>query len=319
MSLHYIQSSQVRALMTTSLDLLTQMLESMRTQSSIFAVSHILGTWGFSFCDQTHWGFHLVLHGGCWMHVEDNDEPVALEAGDLVLPGRRHALTSSPQPVAFEGLPDGEQSGAPLPAEWATSPERTTLLCGAYTFPSEPFWRATMPQFIHIKAAHMSEATRTLIALLHDEVREDRPGAQSVRQQLLDTLLIHALRHTLEDRACETLTPKGSWLSALDNPQLSTALAHIHQNMGAPISLEELCQIARMSRASFARHFTDSIGVPPMTYVTQVRMRHAHKRLSSTNDSLEEIASEVGYANAFALSKAFKRVFGRSPSSIRAA
>ena len=304
----------------TSLDLLTQMLRAMRTQSSIFSVSHIVGEWGYSFSDETHWGFHLVLQGQCWIHPEEGGGPVALEAGDLVMPSRTHALTSSPRTRPVELLPVGEKDeGMETAAEWVDHPARTTLLCGAYTFSSEPFWRAAMPQFIHIRSPHMSATTRALIDLLHDEIREDRPGAQSVRQQLLDTLLIHALRHALEDRTCGAGAPRGSWLGALHSPQLAATLAHIHADLSAPMSLDALSHVAGMSRASFARHFSESLGVPPMTYVTQARMQHAHKRLMSTEDSLEAIAAEVGYANAFALSKAFKRVFGHAPSHARTA
>ena len=59
------------------------------------------------------------------------------------------------------------------------------------------------------------------------------------------------------------------------------------------------------------------MGEPPLTYLTRWRLALAADLLVSTDDTLAAIASKVGYANAFALSAAFKRVNGESPRDYR--
>ena len=54
-----------------------------------------------------------------------------------------------------------------------------------------------------------------------------------------------------------------------------------------------------------------------MTYLAQWRITLAADLLRSSDATLEAIARRVGYANAFALSSAFKRVNGMSPSRYR--
>jgi AraC-like DNA-binding protein len=56
-----------------------------------------------------------------------------------------------------------------------------------------------------------------------------------------------------------------------------------------------------------------------MRQVAQLRMPHAAVLLASESYSVEEIAHQVGYENAFAFSTAFKRIMGASPSSYRTA
>ena len=56
----------------------------------------------------------------------------------------------------------------------------------------------------------------------------------------------------------------------------------------------------------------------PLTHLTRWRLALAADLLAGTDLTLTTIASRVGYANAFALSAAFKRVHGTSPSNYRA-
>jgi transcriptional regulator GlxA family with amidase domain len=72
-----------------------------------------------------------------------------------------------------------------------------------------------------------------------------------------------------------------------------------------------------MSRAALARRFVLQIREPPLSYLTRWRLALAGDLLVSTDHTLAAIASKVGYANAFALSAAFKRVHGESPRDYR--
>ena len=68
-----------------------------------------------------------------------------------------------------------------------------------------------------------------------------------------------------------------------------------------------------MSRTALARRFTGLVGEPPMTYLTGWRLALAADRLRDSADTLDAVARRVGQGSAFALSTAFKRVYGVSP------
>jgi transcriptional regulator GlxA family with amidase domain len=78
-----------------------------------------------------------------------------------------------------------------------------------------------------------------------------------------------------------------------------------------------LAKVAGLSRAAFARRFLAEVGTPPLRYLAVLRMRHAAELLATTDASLAAVAAEVGYANEFALSRAFRRLVGAPPGVYR--
>ncbi|MBT3469511.1 MAG: helix-turn-helix transcriptional regulator, partial [Opitutae bacterium] len=57
------------------------------------------------------------------------------------------------------------------------------------------------------------------------------------------------------------------------------------------------------------------LGRTPRQHLIWLRMHRAAILLSSTNQKIETIAFEVGYANPFAFSSTFRRCMGWSPSN----
>jgi AraC-like DNA-binding protein len=76
---------------------------------------------------------------------------------------------------------------------------------------------------------------------------------------------------------------------------------------------------ASVSRATFARRFTELVGEPPMSYLTGWRLSLAADLLQRTDATVEAVARQVGYESGFGLSVAFKRVHDTRPSDLRAA
>ena len=72
-----------------------------------------------------------------------------------------------------------------------------------------------------------------------------------------------------------------------------------------------------VSRATFARRFSDLVGEPPMAYLTCWRLCLAADLLRQTDTTVDAIAHQVGYANAYSLSVAFTRVNGIRPTDHR--
>jgi AraC-like DNA-binding protein len=98
---------------------------------------------------------------------------------------------------------------------------------------------------------------------------------------------------------------------------LARALAAIHQNPGAPWSVELLAQQAKVSRSVFAERFATVIGVPPARYLAQWRMNIAQAWLHDDQRTVTETAAALGYDSEAAFSRAFKRWSGVAPSAVR--
>ena len=104
-----------------------------------------------------------------------------------------------------------------------------------------------------------------------------------------------------------------------DTPALTSLWAAVRARPGAAWGTEDLAARLGVSRTVLYRMVKQTHGSSPAKIVEHVRMGVARRLLTRTRHSIAEIADEVGYANAFSFSAAFKRVVGVPPSAFRAA
>jgi AraC-like DNA-binding protein len=72
-----------------------------------------------------------------------------------------------------------------------------------------------------------------------------------------------------------------------------------------------------MSRSAFAARFTQLVDQPAKQYLTQWRMQVAQHALATEGATVAELASRLGYQSEAAFARAFKRVMGVAPGSVR--
>ena len=91
----------------------------------------------------------------------------------------------------------------------------------------------------------------------------------------------------------------------------------LHDHPAKPWTVATLAAGIGISRAALARRFTELVGEPPMTYLTNWRLALAADLLLEPDATVGAVAHQVGYGSPFALSAAFKRVRGLSPQQHR--
>ncbi len=86
---------------------------------------------------------------------------------------------------------------------------------------------------------------------------------------------------------------------------------------GRDWSVAELAAHCHTSRSVFADRFQATLGVPPLRYVTELRMRLASQWLTLERLPIEEVAYRLGYTSQAAFSRAYKRITGQPPGASR--
>ena len=142
-----------------------------------------------------------------------------------------------------------------------------------------------------------------------------RPSRSASRSstRLADILVVQAIRSWItsdEDAAT-------GWLRALQDERIGRALEAIHADPGNDWSLDVLARVATMSRSSFSARFTELVGEAPIAYLTRWRMNIAASRLREENITAAKLASELGYQSEAAFNRAFTRIIGQTPGSVR--
>lgn len=83
--------------------------------------------------------------------------------------------------------------------------------------------------------------------------------------------------------------------------------------------MAELTTESGLSQSVFAKRFQEVIGVSPLRYAGELRMRSARTCLAYDRMFTESVASQLSYKSQAAFSHAYTRIVGVSPGhSLRA-
>ena len=99
--------------------------------------------------------------------------------------------------------------------------------------------------------------------------------------------------------------------------QARRTLAHIEANLASKMEIDELANVVALSRSHFSRAFKRSLGFSPMEYVVVRRVERAKAMISSTRESLAEVALACGFADQAHLNRRFREIVGISPGRWR--
>ncbi|TDO47324.1 AraC-like DNA-binding protein [Kribbella sp. VKM Ac-2527] len=293
------------------MDVLADVVAAMRTGPATSGRSEVRAPWGLRFADSFGAAFHLVLQGSCWLVPGDGSAPVALGPGDAVLMprGLGHSLVDRPGSPVVDFNPEVEVLGG--------QGARSLLLCGTYLLDRHRPHPVldNLPDVVHVAADPGRHRTlHSAIGILGEELDANRPGVAAVVPALVDALLVLIIRAWMEERNCPT---QSGWSRTLTDIPVARSLELIHSEPGASWTVADLAGQVGLSRAAFARRFTEAVGEPPLTYLSRWRMTTAARLLRDEDRSLAAVAKQIGYTSEFAFAKAFKRDFGVAPGTYR--
>ncbi|MDP2121355.1 MAG: AraC family transcriptional regulator [Hoeflea sp.] len=266
--------------------------------------------------------FMVVTSGACWLQLEGL-EPRLLQQGSLALipHGTPHVLSSAPglAGVPLFDLPVEKVSERYEIVTHGGGGELTRTMYGVVRFDdvAAEHLLELLPDIIGIDAWDDQTGgwLQSTLRFIANEAASLKPGGETVITRLSDVVVIQAIRSWLETSpAADT-----GWLKALRDPQIGKALALMHRRPGEDWSVESLADSVGMSRSAFAARFGGLVGQSPLKYLTGWRMRVARSRLIDTADPLSAISLDLGYQSEAAFCRAFKRVFGVPPGSVRRA
>ena len=103
----------------------------------------------------------------------------------------------------------------------------------------------------------------------------------------------------------------------VDAQTLGPLLAWITEHLEEPMTVETLARRSAMSVRTFARRFREETGSTPHAWITRQRILRAEELLETTNRTVDQIADDVGFANAATLRHHFSRIRGVSPQRYR--
>jgi AraC-like DNA-binding protein len=309
------------------MDVLDDLLAGTRARGGVFNLTIMDPPWALRIADEAALSLATLVRGSAWIQRE-GIEPVLMQERDVAVicgpkpytvgddPGTEPQLLIHPGGICqpLPGAPKDYSARLGVRTYGERPEGEAMVVSGTYQLEGDVSRRllAALPSVLVVPAADVAGPVMEMVV---GELQRDEPGQQVVLDRWLDLALITTLRAWFARP--ESRAP--GWYRAQSDPVVGLALRLLHEDPAHPWTVVELAGRTGVSRASLARRFTGLVGEAPMSYLTGWRIALAADLLRETSGTVEAIARRVGYANAFALSVAFKRVRGTSPSAHRRA
>jgi AraC-like DNA-binding protein len=266
------------------------------------------GVWRIRRADAGQPFYCMVLDGACRVEI-DGQAALTLQSGDFLLVPAAWGFGMSslePPPPGIKNLPVAQGDGVFRIGD-QNGPTDLRVLVGHCSFdsPDAALLVSLLPQLVHIRG---EPRLATLMTLVGEESREQRPARDVVLSRLLEVLLIEALRSNADTTASPGL------VRGLADDRLALAIRAMHAQPDHNWTVAQLASEAALSRSAFFERFNRTVGVAPMAYLLAWRMDLAKHLLRKNETGVAAIAERIGYSSASTFSVAFTRHVGQPPT-----
>lgn len=269
-----------------------------------------------------HAYFHYLAVGDALLRSGDGTLH-RLSAGSAVLvpQGEEHALLSDDrvpvQPIdSFDTAALGDTvSGVDTCPSTSTIPSAILFYgCMEFDLGGMQGLGSLMPSVILADANNGGyPGLMPIFTSMKNEICSRRIGYAGILARLAEVMAAMIVRSWVES-GCDNAS---GLPAALRDPRLARAILALHRQPGYDWSVEELASECNISRSVFAGRFQSTIGIPPLRYAAELRMRLANQWLTRDRLPIDTVAHRLGYTSQAAFSRAFKRVTGHTPGASR--
>jgi transcriptional regulator GlxA family with amidase domain len=188
------------------------------------------------------------------------------------------------------------------------------LVCGFLGCDARPYnpLLAALPRSVVVRGiatGWLAEFPRQVVA----EAWQNRAGGDTMLTRMAELMFVEMVR-----RYSEELSPQQTgWLAGLRDSLVAAALAELHARPAHPWTLADLARAVATSRTVLSERFVQTVGLPPIQYLTEWRLQLAAEQLAGGSKKVAAVAAEVGYESEAAFSRAFKRRTGHAPAGWR--
>lgn len=304
------------------MDVLSDILDLLKFKGSLYFATNFTAPFGIQVPPYKRVArFHLAVSGDCWVKVDGTEEPVRLQAGDMIIVphGAPHALSDridTPIVSLDEALNKSGFKGKGHFAFGGDDESQTNLLCGHFEFDptfSHPLL-TELPNHILIRGEQAVEFSwfESAMRYMSYESRTPNLGGGAIVRRMSEILFIHAVRVW-----SATSNMDEGFLRAVSDRHIGRALQAFHANPADQWTIDRLAAEAGLSRSVFADRFRALMSSTPLSYVTSWRIQKACHFLLESDLPTDVIAEKVGYQSQASFSKVFKKIIGQGPGAYR--
>lgn len=153
----------------------------------------------------------------------------------------------------------------------------------------------------------------TPMQTLMDHLLDLRTCPLSTAQEMMKTVSVQLLWRFVGEAEQLSINRRDRLHSAMVDRVKDFVYLHLHEEL----TLNHLTRAASISPAHLTRLFHSQIGLTPLEYVWQQRVKRGVELLEFTGLTVEQIALRCGFKTSYHFSRRVKMLTGRTPTQIR--
>lgn len=145
------------------------------------------------------------------------------------------------------------------------------------------------------------------------EFTDKRIGYKQNAKALILQLLVYLSRHY----ATRILTPEDSLRRKKTLERLNQVILYIESHYTEPITNQQLADLVFLSKDRFEHLFREHIGIAPLQYINELRLKKAMNLLKNSDLSIAEIAAAVGFSDYNHFGRLFRKYYSCTPKDAK--
>lgn len=102
-----------------------------------------------------------------------------------------------------------------------------------------------------------------------------------------------------------------------ETDRLNKVYEYAFQNFRRKVTLEDLAALLHMTPTSFSRYFTMKNNKPFSRFISEIRIKHACKMLTESDESIAQICYDCGFNTLSNFNKQFKEIMLKKPTQYK--
>jgi len=147
---------------------------------------------------------------------------------------------------------------------------------------------------------------------LFEEVLDTLEHGYTTRQLVIAAqALAHLMAVLIQERTASNQQPPHP------AQRITQTIDYMKEHLNQPLQLDTLAALANLSRSRYVALFKQEVGYAPIDYFIRLRMHFACQLLDTTDASIKEVATRLGYDDPLYFSRLFHAVNELAPTEYR--
>lgn len=239
-----------------------------------------------------------MLRGKKVMHLFDNEGFEYLPGETVIVPSNVEMKIDFP-----EASKENPTQCLALALDHTKISEILNLLNEKYPKEgSNNFWQLNANNYFFYNNVELANSIQKLIKVcLSNSITKDVIADLTLQEMLIQIIQLQT------QKSIENNTFKGN------NSSLFPIISYIKANIHSAINLKNLSDVANMSTTAFHRFFKKELGITPIEFIAQEKIKMAKTLLSEPNIHINEVSYELGYEDSNYFIRLFKKHEGITP------